>query len=76
MTTNHTTPTMQIPTTLFWKMYNCLRDTENILWESDGKISDQTLDQQIIENYKTIIKVLDRCEPVISSLKEIDANAN
>jgi hypothetical protein len=57
-------------------MYNALRDAESVLWETDGMITKEDLDQEIIETYKTITNVLDRLEPVVSSLKDIDKNAN
>ena len=69
---------MQISTTLFWKMYNALHDAESTLWRCDGAVNpeDQDLVDEITETGQTIEAVMNHCEPVISALKEIDANAN
>jgi hypothetical protein len=69
---------MQISTTLFWKMYNALRDAEGTLWRCDGATNpeDEDLVEEISETAQTIDKTLASCESVVSSLKEIDTKSN
>lgn len=73
-----TEPTIQISTTLFWKMYNALHNAHSVLWKCDGAINpeDEDLMEEINEASELIAKVLDRCEPIVSALKDIDDNSN
>lgn len=73
-----TTTKVQLDSILFWKMYNALRDAEDTLWRCDGETNPENEDlvEDITEAQKTINKVLDRLESVVSSLKDIDKNAN
>jgi hypothetical protein len=68
-----TTPTTQISTTLFWKIYNALLNTERTLndisgvWDSE---SEQGMD--ISSAHQEIDTLIGRLEPIVSSLKEIN----
>lgn len=68
-----TQPTMQISTTLFWKMYNALHDAESILWQCDGATNpeDEDLTESINDTTELISKVLNSCEPIVTTLKDI-----
>jgi hypothetical protein len=64
--------TIQISTTLFWKMYNALRDAEGTLWSCDGATNpeDEDLTEEIAQANKTISNVLDHLQPIVKTLKE------
>ena len=57
---------------LFWKMYNALRDTEGVLWECDGSVNpeNQDLNQSIADLSGSIANVLDNLQPIIQAIKE------
>jgi len=64
--------TIQISTSLFWKMYNALRDAEGVLWSCDGATNpeDEDLTEEIAQANKTISNVLYHLQPIIKTLKE------
>jgi len=64
--------TIQISTSLFWKMYNALRDAEGVLWSCDVATNpeDEDLNTDIVEASQAIEVVLNKCQPVIKTLKE------
>jgi len=72
------TTTIQLDSILFWKMYNALREAEDTLWRCDGETNPENEDlvEEIAEMQVTINKVLDRLEPIVSSLKDIDTKSN
>jgi hypothetical protein len=63
---------IEIPTILFWKMYNALRDAEGVLWSCDGATNpeDQELTDEIVETSQTIEAVLNKCQKIVKTLKE------
>jgi hypothetical protein len=63
---------IEIPTILFWKMYNALRDAEGTLWSCDGSTNpeDQDLVDEITETNQTIEAVLNKCQKIVKDLKE------
>jgi hypothetical protein len=67
------TPTTQISTTLLWKIYNALLNTERTLdnisgvWDSE---SEQGMD--IASAHQEIDTLIGKFEPIISTLKEIN----
>lgn len=65
--------TIEINQTLFWQMYNALRDAEGVLWECDGRINCEHLSCSIGFANKDISNVLDKLQPIISTLKEVEA---
>jgi hypothetical protein len=66
--------TIQIDTILFWKMYNALRDAEEVLWSCDGATNpeDEDLTEEIVETSQTIESVLDDCQKIVKTLKETE----
>ena len=56
--------------TLFWRIYNQLRDAERLYWETDGVISDEELDDQVIIAYKEVTSILEELEPIVTELKK------
>lgn len=60
---------IKIDETLFWRMYNQLRNAESLYWETHGTI-DGELDEQIIETYQEVVNLLNDLEPIVTSLKE------
>jgi hypothetical protein len=67
-----------IDNTLFWQIYNALRDAEGVLWECDGAVNPEndSLNQSISELNKDIAIVLDKLQPIIINLKDecLDSN--
>ena len=65
---------IEIPTILFWKMYNALRDAEGVLWSCDGVTNpeDEDLTTDIVEASQTIEAVLNKCQKIVKDLKEPD----
>lgn len=64
--------TIQLQNTLFWKIYNVLRDAEGVLWECDGATNpeDESLTESIADLNKDLANVLDKLQPIIQTLKE------
>ena len=64
--------TIEIPTILFWKMYNALRDAEGVLWSCDGATNpeDEDLTNDIVEASDAIEAVLNKCQKIVKDLKE------
>lgn len=60
-----------IKDTLFWKMYNTLRDAEGVLWECDGAVNPENddLNQSIADLNQDIASVLDSLQPIVNQLK-------
>jgi len=67
-----TRPTIQISTTMFWSVYNTLLNTERALAE----LEDENLYPNQIEAHKDVCTALGRLETIVSTLKDIDYNAN
>jgi hypothetical protein len=63
---------IEIPTILFWKMYNALRDAEGVLWSCDGATNpeDEDLTTDIVEASQAIEAVLNKCQKIVKDLKE------
>lgn len=61
---------IMINKTLFWRIYNQLRDAERLYWETDGVISDEELDDQVIIAYKEVVSLLEELEPIVTELKK------
>lgn len=64
--------TIEIPTILFWRMYNALRDAEGVLWTCDGATNpeDEDLTNDIVEASQAIEAVLNKCQKIVKDLKE------
>lgn len=64
--------TIEIPTILFWKMYDALRDAEGVLWSCDGATNpeDEDLTNDIVETSQTLEAVLNKCQKIVKDLKE------
>jgi hypothetical protein len=64
--------TIEIPTILFWKMYDALRDAEGVLWSCDGATNpeDEDLTNDIVETSQTLEAVLNKCQKIVKNLKE------
>jgi hypothetical protein len=63
---------IEIPTILFWKMYNALRDAEGVLWSCDGATNpeDENLTDEIVDASNTIDSVMTDCQNIVKDLKE------
>lgn len=59
-----------INSTLFWRMYNQLRDAERLYWETDGVLSNEELDDEVITAYHEVVNLLNDLEPIVTELKE------
>ena len=59
-----------ISNTLFWRMYNHLRDAERLYWETDGVISNEELDDEVITAYHEVVNLLNDLEPIVTELKK------
>lgn len=56
--------------TLFWRIYNQLRDAERLYWETDGVISNEELDDEVITAYHEVVNLLNDLEPIVTELKK------
>ena len=61
---------IMINKTLFWRIYNQLRDAERLYWETDGVISDEELDDEVITAYHEVVNLLNDLEPIVTELKK------
>jgi hypothetical protein len=63
---------MEINQITFWRMYNALKDAENVLWECDGSVNpdDDNLNESISELSELIGNLLNDLQPVIKEIKE------
>jgi hypothetical protein len=61
--------TLAIDSKMFWKMYTALRDSENVLWETDGLVTDENVNDQINSTYRDVSNVLNDLQPLITILK-------
>jgi hypothetical protein len=61
---------IMINSTLFWRMYNQLRDAERLYWETDGVLSNEELDDEVITAYHEVVNLLNDLEPIVTELKE------
>lgn len=59
-----------ISNTLFWRMYNHLRDAERLYWETDGVLSNEELDGEVIQAYHEVVNLLNDLEPIVTELKK------
>ena len=59
-----------ISNTLFWRMYNHLRDAERLYWETDGVLSNEELDGEVITAYHEVVNLLNDLEPIVTELKK------
>jgi hypothetical protein len=66
---------IEITNTLFWQMYNALRDAEGVLWSCDGATNpeDDQLTEDIVEASQTIESVLNKLQKIVCKLKEEEA---
>jgi hypothetical protein len=58
---------------MFWKMYTALRDSENVLWETDGLVTDEDVNDQITSTYRDVSNVLNDLQPLVTMLKPEEA---
>jgi hypothetical protein len=63
---------VELDSTLFWSMYNALRDAEGVLWSCDGATNpeDEDLVQEISDTSEQLTGVLDKLQKIVSQLKE------
>ena len=63
---------VEIKPSLFWSMYNALRDAEGVLWECDGATNpeNENLTETIADCQNEIARILDLLQPIVSTLKE------
>jgi hypothetical protein len=63
---------MEISTELFWRMYNALKDAENVLWSCNGSTNpeDHELSDEIAELSELVGNLLNDLQPVIKTIKE------
>lgn len=61
---------IMINKTLFWRIYNQLRDAERLYWETDGVISNEELDDEVITAYHEVVNLLNDLEPIVTELKK------
>ena len=61
---------IMISNTLFWRMYNHLRDAERLYWETDGVLSNEELDGEVIQAYHEVVNLLNDLEPIVTELKK------
>ncbi|NBO98756.1 MAG: hypothetical protein EBU90_01330 [Proteobacteria bacterium] len=61
---------IMIDETLFWRMYNLLRNAEDIYWRTDGVTSERGLDMEIVEAYEEVTNLLADLQPIVTSIKE------
>lgn len=59
-----------INSTLFWRMYNQLRDAERLYWETDGIMGDDEVNEQLMEAYHEVVALLNDLEPIVTELKK------
>jgi hypothetical protein len=67
---------VELSPTLFWSMYNALREAEGVLWECDGATNseNETLVDAITDATHNVSHVLDKLQPTIKSLKSDNEN--
>jgi hypothetical protein len=61
---------IMINSTLFWRMYNQLRDAERLYWETDGIMGDDEVNEQLMEAYHEVVALLNDLEPIVTELKK------
>ena len=63
---------VELNSTLFWKMYNALRDAEGVLWSCDGETNPENEDlvQEIFDTSEQITGVLEKLQKIVSQIKE------
>ena len=60
-----------IDETLFWRMYNQLRNAEgNLYWETAGIMGDGEVNENMMEAYHEVVNLLNDLQPIVTSLKE------
>lgn len=68
---------IEINETFFWRIYNALRDCENILWECDGATNpeNESLTESINECSEETSEVLSKMQDFIIKNKLDEVNA-
>ena len=62
---------IMIDETLFWRMYNQLRNAEgNLYWETAGIMGDGEVNENMMEAYHEVVNLLNDLQPIVTSLKE------
>lgn len=63
---------MEIKQIMFWRMYNALKDAENVLWSCNGSTNpeDHELSDEIAELSELVGNLLNDLQPVIKTIKE------
>lgn len=62
---------IMIDETLFWRMYNQLRNAEgNLYWETAGIMGDGQVNENMMEAYHEVVNLLNDLQPIVTSLKE------
>ncbi len=60
-----------IDETLFWRMYNQLRNAEgNLYWETAGIMGDGKVNENMMEAYHEVVSILNDLQPIVTSIKE------